>query len=153
MDLFPKTWDRVGEPLSWEHRARRRNCMCRSLPAQFSCSVVCHSVTPWPTASQGSLSITNFWSLLKLMSIQSVMPSNHLILSSCLQSFPASGKQSHRFMSKARDMNETGLWPIDNHKKKVVQLIRGFFWGHWEWQPSNERERGEKVSVVSFLSS
>ena len=36
--------------------------------------------TPWITASQASLSITNSWSLLKLMSIKSVMPSNHLIL-------------------------------------------------------------------------
>ena len=37
-------------------------------------------VTPWTAASQASLSITNFWSLLKLMSIESVMPSNHLVL-------------------------------------------------------------------------
>ena len=37
-------------------------------------------VTPWTTAHQASLSITNSWSLLKLMSIESVMPSNHLIL-------------------------------------------------------------------------
>ena len=37
-------------------------------------------VTPWTAACQASLSITNFWSLLKLMSIESVMPSNHLIL-------------------------------------------------------------------------
>ena len=36
--------------------------------------------TPWTTAPQASLSITNSWSLLKLMSIGSVMPSNHLIL-------------------------------------------------------------------------
>ena len=36
--------------------------------------------TPWITAHQASLSITNFRSLLKLMSIESVMPSNHLIL-------------------------------------------------------------------------
>ena len=36
--------------------------------------------TPWPAAHQASLSITNSWSLLKLMSIESVMPSNHLIL-------------------------------------------------------------------------
>ena len=36
--------------------------------------------TPWTTASQASLSITNSRSLLKLMSIESVMPSNHLIL-------------------------------------------------------------------------
>ena len=37
-------------------------------------------VTPWITARQASLSITNSQSLLKLMSIESVMPSNHLIL-------------------------------------------------------------------------
>ena len=37
--------------------------------------------TPWTAARQASLSITNSWSFLKLMSIQSVMPSNHLILS------------------------------------------------------------------------
>ena len=47
------------------------------------------------TAHQASLSITNSWSLSKLISIESVMPSNHLILSRplllCLQSFPASG--------------------------------------------------------------
>ena len=36
--------------------------------------------TPWTAAHQASLSITNSRSLLKLMSIESVMPSNHLIL-------------------------------------------------------------------------
>ena len=35
---------------------------------------------PWTAGRQSSLSITNFWSLLKLMSIESGMPSNHLIL-------------------------------------------------------------------------
>ena len=35
--------------------------------------------SPWTAAHQASLSITNFYSLLKLMSIESVMPSNHLI--------------------------------------------------------------------------
>ena len=53
---------------------------------------------PWTAAHQASLSITNSWSLLRLMSIELVMPSNHLILchpfSSCLQSFPASGSFS-----------------------------------------------------------
>ena len=38
-------------------------------------------VTPWTTAHQASLSITNSRSMLKLMSIEWVMPSNHLILS------------------------------------------------------------------------
>ena len=36
--------------------------------------------TPWIAAYQASLSITNSWSLLKLMSVESMMPSNHLIL-------------------------------------------------------------------------
>ena len=37
-------------------------------------------MTPWTATHQASLSITNSWSLLKLMSIESVMPSNHLVL-------------------------------------------------------------------------
>ena len=61
---------------------------------RFSHSVMSDSATPRSTAHRASLSITNLQSLLKLMSIKSVMPSNHLILchplSSCLQSFPAS---------------------------------------------------------------
>ena len=53
---------------------------------QFSCvsvvsnSIVSDSVTRWIAAHQASLSTTNSWSLLKLMSIESVMLSNHLIL-------------------------------------------------------------------------
>ena len=39
-----------------------------------------NSETPWTAAHQASLSITNSWNLLKLMSIKSVMPSKHLIL-------------------------------------------------------------------------
>ena len=45
-------------------------------------------VTPWTAACQASLSITNSWSLLKLMSIESVMTSNHLIL--CRRLLPPS---------------------------------------------------------------
>ena len=44
----------------------------------FSCVQL--FVIPWTAAYQASLSFTIFWSLLKLMSIESVMPSNHLIL-------------------------------------------------------------------------
>ena len=49
-------------------------------PVQFSRSVVSDSATPWIAAGQASLSITNSRSPLKPMSIESVMPSNHLIL-------------------------------------------------------------------------
>ena len=47
---------------------------------QFSHSVISDSVTPWTAACQASLFITSSGSLLKLMSIELVMPSNHLIL-------------------------------------------------------------------------
>ena len=47
---------------------------------QFSRSVVPDSATPSTSARQASLPITNSWSLLKLMPIESVMPSSHLIL-------------------------------------------------------------------------
>ena len=52
-----------------------------SLLLWFNCSDVSNSAIPWTTAHQASLSITNSQSLLKLMSIKLVMPSNRLILS------------------------------------------------------------------------
>ena len=50
------------------------------LISQFSRSVMSNSATPWTAAPQAPQSINNAWSLLKLMSIKSAMPSNHLIL-------------------------------------------------------------------------
>ena len=46
-------------------------------------------VTPWAATCQASLTITNSQSLLKLMSIESVMPSNHLILCHPLHLLPS----------------------------------------------------------------
>ena len=71
-------------------------------PVQF-CSVqllncVWLFMTPWTAAHHASLSITNSWSLLKLMSIESVMPSNHLILC-CPLLFPPSSFPSIRVFS------------------------------------------------------
>ena len=51
-----------------------------SISSVQSLSCVQLFVTPWTAARQASLSITNSQSLLKLMSIEFVMPSNHLIL-------------------------------------------------------------------------
>ena len=58
---------------TWLHKSFRNS-------VQFSGSVMSNSVTPWIAACQASLSITKSESLLKLMSIKLVMPSNHLIL-------------------------------------------------------------------------
>ena len=54
--------------------------MCHEISVQFSDSVLSDSATPWTVAHQASLSITNSWRLLKLMSVELVMPSHHLIL-------------------------------------------------------------------------
>ena len=76
---------------------------------QFSSVAQLHPtfVTPWTAARQASLSIANSWSLLKLMSIESLMPSNHLIL--CCPLLPPSIFPSIRVFS-----NESILrirWP------------------------------------------
>ena len=54
--------------------------MLNKISSVQSLSFVQLFATSWTAACQASLSITNFWSLLKLMPIESVMPSNHLIL-------------------------------------------------------------------------
>ena len=64
----------------------REKCPHPSLPSLFlivvvqSLSCVQLFAIPWIAASQAALSFTISWSLLRLMSIKSVMPSNHLIL-------------------------------------------------------------------------
>ena len=75
-------------------------------------------VTPWTAARQASLSITNSKSLLKLMSIELIMPSNHLILCRSLllppSSFPASGsfQMSQCFTSGGQNIGVSALASI-----------------------------------------
>ena len=56
------------------------------MPVRISSVTQCVQllVTPWTAAHQASLSTTSSWNLLKLVSIESVMPSNHLILGQTL---------------------------------------------------------------------
>ena len=58
----------------------QKHCIYRESIQFSSVTLVRLFATPWNSAHQTSLSITNFWGLLKLMSIESVMPSNDLIL-------------------------------------------------------------------------
>ena len=87
-----------------------------------SCPTLCD---PWTTACQASLSITNSWSPHKLMSIESVMPSNHLILvvpfSSCPQSFPTLGSfQMSQFLTSrgwnTRVSASTSVFPMNTQE-------------------------------------
>ena len=83
-----------------------------SLVVQFrsvqSLSHVWHLATPWTTARQASLSITNSWSLPKLISIESVMPSNHLILCRPLLLLPSISASIRVF---ANESNLRMRWP------------------------------------------
>ena len=69
--------------------------LCSVIVVVQSVSHVLLFAIPWTAACQAPLCLTISQNLLKLMSIESVMPSNHLSsiirFSSCLQSFPASG--------------------------------------------------------------
>ena len=69
-------------------------------------------VIPWTTACQASLSVTNSRSLLKLMSIESVMPSNHLILCLLLLLLPS-------IFPSIRVFSKKSVLHISNKKSKT----------------------------------
>ena len=85
------SWNYSGYSVGWH---KYSTCLAQISSVQLL-SRVRLLETPWTAAHQASLSITNYWSLLKLMSIQSVMhptiSSSVVPFSSCLQSFSASG--------------------------------------------------------------
>ena len=72
----------VGDPTFRLYHSGLQLCSAQSL------SSVLLFETPWTAAHQASLSITNSWSLIQLMSIMLVIPSNHLILGCSLLLLP-----------------------------------------------------------------
>ena len=97
----------------------------QSVSSVQSLSCVWLFATPWTASPQASLSITNSWSLLKLMSIQSVMPSNHLILCFPLLFLPSILPSIRVFSSES--------------------VLRIRWWKYWSFSfsigPSNEYSR------------
>ena len=81
--------------------------------------------TPWIAACQASLSITNSRSLLKLMSIELVIPSSHLILcrpfSSCPQSLPASG--SFQWVNSLHEVAKVLEFQLQHHHPLYFLLL------------------------------
>ena len=79
----PHRWQPTRLPHPWDSPGKSTGEGCHFLLKCMkvkSLSCVRLFETPWIAVHQASLSITNSWSLLRLMSIESVMPSNHLIL-------------------------------------------------------------------------
>ena len=107
--------------------------------------------TPWTAAHQASLSITNSWSLLKLMSIESVMPSNHLILhrpfSSCLQSFPAWGffPISQLFVSGVYEPRVYCTDCSKSEREGQTTYINAYIWNleRWYWWSYMQGSKGD----------
>ena len=106
----------------------------------FQFSSVTQSCLPlWTAARQASLSITNSRSLLKLMSITSVMPSNHLILCRPLLLLPSifpsirvfSNESVLRIFRRKLRVNEVigwssniiGLWPYKKRQKSPFSFL------------------------------
>ena len=83
----PRSWKskykKYGRPRRLNDHSQKESCLTTKpgrLYSVQSLSRVRLFSTPWTAARQASLSVTNSRSLLKLMSIESVMPSSHLIL-------------------------------------------------------------------------
>ena len=85
------------------------NIINQSVSSVQSLSHVWLFATPWTAARQASLSIANFWSLLKLMSIESVMPSNQLF-------------QKNRITGTGEDSAEI-LQPVYVFLKTIYMLL------------------------------
>ena len=122
----------------------------RSVPLLlFSCSATSDSATPWTAPHQASLSFTDSWSLLKLTSIESVMPSNHLVLCRPLPLLPSifpsirvfSNKSALQYhgdtqkdpgtVMKAEELTTCALgtqamldkWGSDHHSYLIVSIV------------------------------
>ena len=97
---------------------------------QFSHSVMSNSVTPWTAGWQDSLSINSSWILFKLMSIKSVMSSNHLILCCpflfLLSIFPSIRVFSNESVLRIRWPN---YWEFQLHHQSFQWIFRIDF--HW----------------------
>ena len=112
--------------------------------------------TPWTAVHQASLSITNSWNLLKLMSIESVMPSNHLILCRPLLLLPSI------FPSIRAFSNESVLcirWPNVGalaSASVLIMNIQDWFplgWTGWISLQSKRLSRVSSNTTVQSISS
>ena len=86
---------------------------------RYCCSAVSDSLTTWAAARQASLSLTVSWSLLKLMSIELVISSNHLILCCPLLLLPSTFLSIRVFSSE--------LASLHHQVAKVLELWHQFF--------------------------
>ena len=133
-----------GAQRRWvSHMDKDRNCLFSFVKSELSTTFITGSflwvqfssvqllsrvwlfVTPRTVGMPGfpSLSVTNFWSLLKVMSIESVMPSNHFILCHPLEGFPK--EASYRSFLKA--LNGPGAVLVWSFMVESIHIYCCFF--------------------------
>ena len=114
--------------------------------------------TPWTSAHQASLSITDSWSLLKLMCIELVMPPDHLILCHPLLLLPSIfpsirvfnqwGSSSHQF-----DIHMAKVLEHQLQHQSFQRIIRVDFLYDWlVWSPCCPRDSWESSPTPQFKS-
>ena len=122
---------------------------------QFSCSVMSDSVTPWTEASGASLSITNSWSLFKLMFMESVMPPNHLIICCSLHLlsslFPSIRVWLIQWVSSSHQVAK--VLEIQLQHQSIQWIFKIYFFYDWlVWSPCSPRESQELSPTPQFKS-
>ena len=118
----------------------------------FSQSCVQCFVIPWTVAHQASLSFTISPSLLKLMSIESVLPSNHLLHCHPLLLLPSIYSVSKSF--PVSQLSASGGESIRlSDTKSVLPRVKGDFFHDWKvWSPCSPRDSQESSPAPQFES-
>jgi len=129
---------RVGERLKTERWDKH-------LFLLFGCSVVSESATPWTVARQASLSFTISRSLLKLKSIESMMPSNHLLLlpsifpsigSNIMRTFAVKEREVGWRLARGVELNMMVKWVIGEKSWRIEEKRKN----HWSMSMTDERK-------------
>ena len=117
----------------------------------FSHSVVSDSAIPWTAAHQASLSITNSQSLLKPMSIELVMPSNHLILCCTLLLLPSVFPSIRIFSSESTSHQVAKVLELQLQHQSFQWIFRTDFLYDWlVWPPCSPKDSQEASPAPQF---
>ena len=129
------------------HKPNILNCCC-------SVTKLCQLFeTPWTVARQASLSFTISWSLLKLMSVESVMPSNHLILCHPLLLLPSVFPSIKVFSNElALCIRWPKYWSVSLSPFNEYSLLISFNW-LVTCLPFNCSTTIQKILANEFVSS
>ena len=108
--------------------------------------------TPWTAACQDSLSITNYWSLLKLMSIESVIPFNYLIFCHPLLLLPSIFPSIRVFSNKSvLRIRWPKYWSFSSASVLPIN-IEDWFPLRWKSVPCSPRDSQESSPTPQFKS-